>query len=406
MTETTDKPKKSKRRGKGEGSIFQRKDKRWASTITVGYDATGKRLRRTIYGATKREVTTELTRLQNDKLDGTLRPATKMPLAALLDRWLSSWVDDLAAGSIRNYKRIGELYLKPTLGGMPIDKLQPVHIRELLDRLAKDGIGARTRQYAYVTIRRALQLALKLELIQRNPCEAVDSPRVSSREVEPLTVEQAEELLNHVQGGRWEALFTLALSTGLRQGELFALAWADIDLDRGVLSVRHSLECVGAKLTIKEPKSASGKRVVRLDAADVEVLREHRKRLADEGLAFGEWVFPNTEGGLICKNNFQRRVWFPIRKALGIETVRFHDLRHSNASFLLRAGTHPKIVQARLGHATIKLTMDRYSHLLPDAQDDAAGAFHRSRPKQNSANGCQLAVKDAAAEEIGQAESA
>lgn len=121
----------------------------------------------------------------------------------------------------------------------------------------------------------------------------------------------------------------------------------------------------------------------------MEVLKDHRKRLADEGLAFGQWVFPHTEGGLICKNNFQRCVWFPIRKSVGIEGVRFQDLRNSNASFLLRAGTHPKIVQARLGHATIKVTMDRYSHLLPDAQDDDAGTFYRSRPKRNSANGCQ-----------------
>ena len=152
----------------------------------------------------------------------------------------------------------------------------------------------------------------------------------------PLTPEHAESLLGHVRGTRREALFTLALSTGLRQGELFALAWADID--RGVIAVRHSLECIGANLRIKEPKSASGRRVVRLDAAAMEILREHRKRLADEGLAFGKWVFPNTEGGLICKNNFQRRVWFPIRKALNLEHVRFHDLRHSAASFMLRPG--------------------------------------------------------------------
>ncbi len=396
----------AKKRGAGEGSIFQRDDGRWSATITVGYNGDGKRLRKTIYAPTKKAVTEKLTRLQNDKLDGLTILREKMTLAALFERWLTSWVDDLAPGSIRNYKTIAAKHINPTLGGMPIDKIQPVHVRGLLDQLAKNGIGARTRQYAYVTIRRALQLALKLEMIQRNPCEAVDTPKAVSREVDPITVEQADELLHHVRGTRWEALFTLALSTGLRQGELFALAWADIDLDRGVLNVQHSLECNGASLRIKAPKSASGRRVVRLDAADVEVLREHRKRLADEGLAFGEWVFPNTEGGLTCKNNFQRRVWQPIRKALGMESVRFHDLRHSNASFLLRAGTHPKIVQARLGHATIKLTMDRYSHLLPDAQDEASGAFHRARQKPKSADGCPVAVNSEIAGQIGEVKTA
>ncbi len=126
-----------------------------------------------------------------------------------------------------------------------------------------------------------------------------------------------------------------------------------------------------------------------VDAADVEVLREDRKRPADEGLASAESVFPNTKGRLLCKNNFQRRVWFPIRKTLGINGVRSHDLKHSNPSFLLQAGMHPKIVRVRLGHATNTLTMNRYSHLPSLAHNEAAGTFHRSRPKPKTMDGCQ-----------------
>ena len=233
-------------------------------------------------------------------------------------------------------------------------------------------------------------MATKLELVVRNVTKSVDPPKVRRRQIAALTPDQANAVMEQVAGTRWEALFMLALSTGMRQGELFALAWDDIDLDRGVIAVRHSLEEVQGRLNIKEPKSESGRRSIRLDPADVAALREHRQRLG--AVAFGKWVFPDADGNLLRKSNFQRKVWEPIRDALALEGVRFHDLRHSAASFMLRAGIHPKIAQTRLGHSTIKLTMDTYSHLLEDGQDEAAGAFHRSRGDGISAGSCQVAV--------------
>lgn len=171
---------------------------------------------------------------------------------------------------------------------------------------SQKGVGPRQQLYVFQTIRRALNVAVKLELVVRNVTKSVDPPKVRRRQIAALTPDQANAVMVQVAGTRWEALFMLALSTGMRQGELFALAWDDIDLDRGVIAVRHSLEEVQGRLNIKEPKSDSGRRSIRLDPADVAALRVHRERLGTA--AFGQWVFPDADGNLLRKSNFLRKV--------------------------------------------------------------------------------------------------
>lgn len=387
MTEAT---KKRKKRGAGEGTIYRRTDGRWTAAITVGHDPNGKQFRRSVYGKTRTEVQQKLTRLQNQRLDGSLIARERLTVAGLLDRWLTSWTSNLRDNSKRRYQECVDRFIKPALGTMDITKVRPANIRTMLDDLEGKGIGPRQRLYVFQTIRRVLNVAVKLELVVRNVTKSVDPPKVRRRPIAALTPDQANAVMDSVKGTRWEALFLLALSTGMRQGELFALSWADIDLDRGVIAVRHSLEEVNSRLTIKEPKSDSGRRSIRLDPADVAALKDHRQRLG--AVAFVEWVFPDADGNLLRKSNFLRKVWEPIRDALDLKGVRFHDLRHSAASFMLRAGVHPKVAQSRLGHSTIKLTMDTYSHLMDDAQDEAAGAFHRSRGDGIPAGSCQIAV--------------
>ncbi len=394
----------SKKRGHGEGSIFQRKDGTWAATISLGTAANGKRIRQTVYGTTKRDVTEQLTKLQNQRLDGSLIARERLTVASLIERWLASWANNLRPISVQRYRDCADKFIIPAIGQMDIGKVRPVNIRGILDAMAARGSGSRQRLYVFQTIRRCFNVAVKLELMARNPCASVDSPKVPRRQIAALTPEQANGIIAAVHGTRWEALFMLALSTGLRMGELFALAWDDVDFDRGILMVRHSLEEIKGRLTIKEPKSDSGRRSIRLDPKDVAILREHRQRLGQ--LAFEAYVFVDTNGGLLRQSNFSRTVWYPVRKAAGIEHVRFHDLRHSAASFMLRAGIHPKIAQERLGHSTIRLTLDTYSHLLPDSQNEAAGAFHRSRGDGKSANGCKVAVKLPGSQKKADSESA
>ncbi len=389
--------RRAKKRGHGEGSIFQRGDGRWVATIVVGYSATWKRLRRTIYGATKREVTMELTRLQNQKLDGQLLVRERLTVAELIDRWLTHWSPKLAESTRLRYRQIAIRYILPNVGGIVVEKLQPIHVRGLLDKLAADGVGDRSRQYVFATLRRAFTLALRLDLTAINPCSRVESPQAKVKPVNAPDAAMLSKLIEKAADDPYAALFVLAITTGLRQGELFALAWEDLDLAKRTLTVRHSLEEVQGRLALKEPKSASGRRMVKLPSTAVDALLDHRKRLVAAGKDGNPFIFTDADGGFLRKSNFQRRVWGPLLKAAGLEGLRFHDLRHGHASILLRQSVHPKIVQERLGHSTIKLTMDTYSHLMPDAQDAAADATDRVF----SANGCQLAVKSDRAENAG-----
>jgi integrase len=187
--------------------------------------------------------------------------------------------------------------------------------------------------------------------------------------------------LSTVTGDRLEALYVLALTTGMRQGELLALRWRDVDLDASTLQVRGSLQRTPAGLGIHEPKTTRSRRRVTLSMPAVEALRQHRARQLAERLALGpEWddqdlVFANTLGRPIEATNLIRSSFKPLLTRAGLPRIRFHDLPHTCASLLFAKNVHPKVVQELLGHATISITLDLYSHMLPDMQRDAAKAM-------------------------------
>jgi integrase len=368
----------TKRRGNGEGSIFQRSDGKWCATLNIGYNANGKRQRRTVYGKTKREVQQKLTRLQNQKLDGKLGDATKVTVAQYLARWLQDSVRTRSAGTTyARYKGIVTNHINKHVGGVKLASLTPAHIQGMYAAMERDGASLSAREYAHAVIRRALNVALRLGLVARNACSSVDAPKSQSREIQPLTPKQAQQLLKQAEGNRLQALFVLTVTTGIRQGELFALHWEDIDLENGTIAVRHTLEEISGKLRLKEPKSSSGRRNVDLPQLAVKALWDHKARMLAEGHAGSGWVFCDTNGGPLRKSNFERRVWKPMRLAAELPPIRFHDLRHTAATLLLVEGVHPKIVQERLGHSKITTTLDIYSHVLPGMQKEAAGKLDR-----------------------------
>ena len=196
-------------------------------------------------------------------------------------------------------------------------------------------------------------------------------PRVPRREVHALSPDEVRRLLDVVAGDRLAALYLLAVTTGLRQGELFGLRWKDVDFRQRTLAVQRGVVDVNGQLGVQEPKTAAGRRRVELPDLAIQGLREHKAKL--KAAPHPEaWIFTNSKGGLLRKNNFLRRSWWPIRERAGLGEVRFHDLRHTAASLLLSAGVHPKIVQERLGHSTVALTLDVFSHVLGSLQRDAA----------------------------------
>jgi integrase len=282
------------------------------------------------------------------------------------------------------WKRNGEyvhLHLIPRLGKIPLSKLRPQHVQALYSTKLEEGLSPTTVRHLHAALHRALDSALRLGLVQRNVSEMVDPPRMHHREMTALSAEQARALLNAAAGNRLEALYVLALTTGMRQGELLALKWRDIDLNEGTLQVRASLQRTRGGFVFAEPKTSRSRRHLALPIVAIEALRKHRARQAEESLRLGEmWedldlVFPNTLGRPLDGINLLKYWFFPLLKKAGLPRMRFHDLRHTAATLLLSRGINPKVVSEVLGHAQVSITLDVYSHVTPHMQQMAAKAM-------------------------------
>ena len=372
------------RRGKGEGSISQRDDGQWVGRIDMGHDANGKRIRKVVYGATKKACADKLTKLQGQRLDGTYVDTGRVTVADLLDRWLS---DDAAmkcaANTTTRYKGVCDLHIKPRIGSMPLAKLKPLHISGMLADMTRDEVGVRTQGHCFAVCRRAFNVGMKWGLVLRNPCNAVTAPKYQRKDINPLTVEQAVATMKASEDSGYYALFVLSITSGLRQGEIFGLQWPDLDLKKGELTVTHSLEEVKGKVKLKETKSRSGRRRIMLSEVAVSALRDHQRDMLAAGLIATGIVFPSPEGTWMRKSNFTRRVWFPIREAAGLpKTMTFHGLRHSAATLLLAEDVSIKVIQEMMGHAKISTTLDNYGHVMKNMQQQAATTFDKLfRPK-------------------------
>lgn len=366
---------KKARRGRGEGSIFQRANGQWASTISAGYGLDGKRIRKTVYGATKGEVQDKLTKLQGQKIDGTLTNPSTVTVGEYLDTWLATSVKGKRRSMTHyTYVRRVEAWIKPKIGGIKLAKLLPGHIDAMNAALAADGLEAGSRRNAHTILRSALQRAYKTRLIPGNPCDFVERPTYSSPDVHPMTESQAGLLLKSVEGTDIGTCIVLALTSGIREGEILGLQWADLDLNAGTLQVRRTLFWLAGKWGTNDPKNAKSKRTITLAGMAVEALRSHMERATLEGKLAFPWIFCDPKGDPY-KARSMLYEYKACLKAAGLPDFRFHDLRHTSASLLLTAGVHPKVVQERLGHARIGITLDTYSHVVPAMHSDASSKF-------------------------------
>lgn len=373
------------KRGHNEGTIYRhRATGLWAAQVTVGYDAAGRPKRRTVYGKTRQEVAEKMARLLVETRQGILADPTRETVREFLERWLRDVVQpSVRPNTYLAYRNVVHRHIIPEIGALRLQKLAPAHVQAMLARRREAGLSPRMVQMCYETLRTALNRAVKWGLLPRNPCDAVERPKGDRRAMRPLTDEQARRLLAVARQDRLHALFLLALTTGLRLGELLGLTWNDVDLRTGRLRVRHQLQYTGGKPTLVPPKSARGRRSVVLPPPAVEALRQHRRRQAEERLRAGEawqdWglVFCTEIGTPLHPSNVRNRVFRRLLEEAGLPRVRFHDLRHTCATLALQAGVHPKVVQEMLGHATIAVTLDTYSHVLPSLQEEAAARLHR-----------------------------
>lgn len=363
----------SGRRCNGEGSIYKRNDGRWAATVSLGDGR-----RKSYYGRTRQDVSQKLAKARYEVQQGLPVVPEKETVGAYLHRW----IEEIAKPTIRTatyegYERMIRLHVRPAIGKIRLARLSPDHLSRMYAGLLSKGLSPKSVRLIHAMLHRALRQALRLRLVAVNVSESVDPPRLEHREFRALSPEEVKRLISAAKGDRNEALFILALTTGMRQGEILGLRWADVDLDGAVLAVRQQVYRIRGKWTFTEPKTAKGRRTITLPPMTVEALRRHRVVQSEERLKASDWddrdlVFPNKHGRPMEKQNLMRRSLRPLLERADLPRIRFHDLRHSAATLLLALGEHPKVVQERLGHSTIMVTMDVYSHVMPSLQRRAA----------------------------------
>ena len=366
------------RRGHHEGTIYKRRDGRWAAAVDLGWSA-GRRRRKYVYGRSRRDVSQKLNAALSQRDSGLPLPPERQTVGQFLDHWLQAAARTRVRSTThKRYTEIVRGHIAPAIGHVRLVRLTPQHVQQLLAEAGDTSpLSPRTIEMIHGVLRNALNDALRWDLVSRNVATRVTPPRVEHREIAPLSEKEARAFLRAARGNRLEALYRVALAVGLRQAEALGLRWRDVDLDGGRLHVRAQLQRIDGKPAFVEPKSARARRTIALPDPLSRALREHRARQNTERLSAGplwenyDLVFATRRGRPLGSRNVTRSFRDLTRRA-GIRDVRFHDLRHTAATFLLAQGVDVRTLMGMLGHSQIGLTLNTYAHVLPALGRDAA----------------------------------
>lgn len=376
------------------GSIIKRGKNSYTIILSLGRDPqTGKRRQQwvTIKG-NKKNAEKRLSELLSQHDSGTFIKPGKLTVGDYLDQWLNDCRINVAPNTTQTYAWFVDKHIKPAIGQIPLTALKPEHLQRLYtDKLTsgrrdgKGGLGSRSVRYIHVTLHKALKSAVKMGMIARNPADSVDTPKVTRHEMRVMSesdmhifLEYAKTLTNGIP---YYALFYTALFTGMRRSELLALRWTDVDLLLCQVSVSRTLHQLhNREIIIKQPKTAKGKRLIALTPTTVSVLREHRKAQEQLRQSLGmtlsddDLVFCQYDGKPLLPDSVTQ-AWHNLARHIGLKGISLNAARHTHASFMLKQGIHPKVVQERLGHSSIQITLDTYSHVSPGLQEAAARKF-------------------------------
>jgi integrase len=310
-----------------------------------------------------------------------------------LSDYLEEWIEGLAASrqnsTVENYGNVLRSWVMPRIGGLRLAAVEPGHVRKLYAELLKEGakggrpLSARSVSLAHRVLHRAFEDAVSDGLLPRNPVASVKRPAVASKAAGQVwSAEEARRFLAAVTGERLEALWRLELNTGLRRAEAAGLRWADVDFSARVIRVQVQRTTEGYKVVERQPKTASGRRLVPVAPRVMAALKDWKKRQIEERLAYGPayedtgLVFTQKDGSGWHPQSLRHAFTWACKRA-GLPVLRFHDLRHTAATLALEAGVHPKVVQERLGHASVQITLDTYSHVQESVGKEAAGTIDR-----------------------------
>lgn len=365
---------------------IRKRGSKWCFVVDVGRDENGKRIRRWHSGFKRRKDAERALAEALRRLDaGTYVAPSKLTLRDfLVDEWLPAIAGTLRESTYESYAGNIRRHVVPAIGARRLQQVTPALLNSLYAELGRERevegerrepLSPRTIRYVHTILRRALADAVRWNCIARNPAEHATPPRArQAPKMQTWTAEQLRAFLEHVRGDRLYAAWRLLATTGMRRGEVLGLTWDNVDLDAARVSIAETL--IGARRR-STPKTDSGRRNVALDPETVEALREHAQSQAEEMAAMGpgyensNLVFCNPDGRPLWPRSFSRMFERHVRAA-ALPRIRLHDLRHTHATLALQAGVHPKVVQERLGHATIGITLDTYSHAIPAMQEDAA----------------------------------
>ena len=379
---------KKRQRGNGAGTVYPRKNK---DGKVIGYRGSyfapdGKR--RYVSAKRKGDAERSLRVAMTDADRGLVFDASNQTVSGYMTRWLEDFAKaNLAPRTYHNYKLQIREHISPAFGMMKLSKLDTPNIQTLYTAKLRGGLKPSSVRYIHAVLHCALNKAVELRLIPRNPAASARPPKIRHEEITPLDAQQARLLLEAAKGDRFECLYILSLTCGLRMGEALGLKWSDIDLEAGTLRVNRQLQRIreGGGLVFSEPKNAS-RRTIDLPQRALEALKSYRKRQLEEQLRAGtKWqdnnlIFASGKGTPLDAQNIVNRYFKPLLHRADLPEIRWHDLRHTCATLLLSRGTHPKMVQHLLGHGSIQLTLDRYSHWIPsmarataEGMDEALG---------------------------------
>ena len=381
------------------GFIKERGKDTYLVRVFLGRDAQGKRryLNKTIKGK-KKDAEAYLSKTLTSINASTFVEPTSMTLDEYLDKWLETAARPrLRQRTYEYYVEILKRYVRSALGNKKLSDLRPLDIQALYTHMTAPklnkgarpqqgityglGLSARTVRYCHIVLSSALKQAVKWLMLSQNPASLVGLPKAARKEMQALSPQEASSFLKAAAADRWSALFALALASGMRPAEHLALQWKDVDFKNGILIVQRAIAWhrKGGGFNFTPPKTAQSRRSIPLPASVVLALAAHKRQQAEERLKAGaayqtyDLVFAAYEGTPLMIRNLVRRHFKPtLTRAKLPASIRLYDLRHRCATLLLSAGENPKVVSERLGHASVTLTLDVYSHVLPTMQEAAS----------------------------------
>ena len=361
------------RRGNREGSLYFHKTRsRWCAQVSLN----GHRV--TKYGKTRGECR-EWMKEMLAKIDtGLTYEGTHVTVQSFIEMWLKGKELSRRPKTVLQYEQVVSQHIMAYLGKLRLQDVHPSHIKQLYALKRDEGRGDRTVQLIHTILHNIFKQAVREGILGRNPVDAVERPKVEQSEMQTLKEEQSREFLIAASGSSFEAIYYLALTTGMREGELLGLKWSDLDRNKSILFVQRQLQHIpGQGYTLVPPKTKSGRREIKLGRGTLLELEAHEERQKAQKAVIGDaWqdndlIFPNSHGKPL-DNKRLRSEFKRILKTAGLPNIRFHDLRHTSLSTLMDNGTPVNTVQRRAGHAMASTTVNIYGHATARSQDDAA----------------------------------